>query len=60
MFFLAIGIDAEVETFVKPEVLGIASVLMIVAVLGKLIAAVGVFGAPGDRMADRARDDPAR
>ena len=49
VFFLGIGIDAQVETFVKPEVLGIAAGLMVVAVIGKLVAAVGVFGSPGDK-----------
>ena len=49
VFFLGIGIDAQVETFVKPEVLGIAAALMVVAVLGKIVAAVGVFGSPGDK-----------
>jgi Na+:H+ antiporter len=49
VFFLGIGIDAQVDTFVKPEVLGIAAALMIVAVIGKIVAAVGVFGSPGDK-----------
>ena len=49
VFFLGIGIDAQVETFVKPEVLGIAAALMVVAVIGKIVAAVGVFGSPGDK-----------
>jgi Kef-type K+ transport system membrane component KefB len=49
VFFLGIGIDAQVETFVKPEVLGIAAALMVVAVLGKIVAALGVFGSPGDK-----------
>ncbi len=49
VFFLGIGIDAQVETFVKPEVLGIAAALLVVAVIGKVVASVGVFGAPGDK-----------
>ena len=49
MFFLGIGIDAQVETFFKPEVLGIAAGLLVVAIIGKIIAAVGVFGSPGDK-----------
>ena len=49
VFFLGIGIDAQVESFVKPEVLGIAAGLLVVAVIGKVVASVGVFGAPGDK-----------
>jgi Kef-type K+ transport system membrane component KefB/predicted amino acid-binding ACT domain protein len=49
VFFLGIGIDAQVETFAKPEVLGIAAGLIAVAVVGKIVAAVGVFGSPGDK-----------
>ncbi len=49
VFFLGIGIDAQVETFVKPEVLGIAAGLLVVAIIGKIVAAVGVFGSPGDK-----------
>src|SRR5439155_19953745 len=49
VFFLGIGIDAQVETFAKPEVLGIAAGLIAVAIVGKIVAAVGVFGSPGDK-----------
>jgi Kef-type K+ transport system membrane component KefB len=49
VFFLGIGIDAQVESFVKPEVLGIAAGLLVVAVIGKVVASVGVFGSPGDK-----------
>ena len=49
VFFLGIGIDAQVEKFVNPEVLGIAAGLLAVAILGKVVAAVGVFGSPGDK-----------
>ncbi len=49
VFFLGIGIEAQVEKFFNPEVLGIAGALLVVAILGKLAAAVGVFGSPGDK-----------
>ena len=49
VFFLEIGIQARIETFVEPEVLGIAGALLAVAVVGKLVAAVGAWGAPGDK-----------
>jgi Na+:H+ antiporter len=49
VFFLQIGIDAQVEKFVSPDVLGIAGLLLVVAVIGKLVASVGAVGAPGDK-----------
>jgi Kef-type K+ transport system membrane component KefB len=50
VFFLEIGISARVETFVKPEVLGIAGGLLVVAIVGKLVASAGALGAPGDKL----------
>jgi Kef-type K+ transport system membrane component KefB/glycine cleavage system regulatory protein len=50
IFFLQIGIDADVHAFARPKVLGIAAVLLVIAVLGKLAAAAGLFGSPGDRL----------
>lgn len=50
VFFLGIGIEAEVDRFVDPEVLGVAGVLCVVAVVGKIVAAVGMGRAPGDRL----------
>ena len=49
VFFLGIGIDAQVEKFVSPHVLGIAALLLVVAVIGKLVASLGALGAPGDK-----------
>ncbi len=50
VFFLQIGIAAEVERFVDPTVLGIAAVLTVVAVIGKLVSSVALFSAPGDKL----------
>ena len=50
VFFLEIGISARVETFVKPEVLGIAGGLFAVAIVGKMLASVGALGSPGDKL----------
>lgn len=50
VFFLAIGIDIEIGKFVDPTVLGIAGALLVVAVLGKIASAVGLIGAPGDKL----------
>ena len=49
VFFLSIGIDAHVEKFVSPDVLGVAGLLLVVAIVGKLVACVGAAGAPGDK-----------
>ena len=50
VFFLQIGIDADIGQFADPSVLGLAAALTVVAVLGKLISALGLFGAAGDRL----------
>ncbi len=49
VFFLQIGIDADVASMAKPSVLGIAAVLLVVATIGKLASVVGLVGSPGDR-----------
>lgn len=49
VFFLEIGIAARVEEFFDLSVLGIASALLAVAIVGKLVAAVGAAGSPGDK-----------
>jgi Kef-type K+ transport system membrane component KefB len=49
VFFLQIGIDAKVEAFFDPTVLGIGAALFAVAVAGKIAAAVGAAGSPGDK-----------
>ena len=59
VFFLEIGIDAKVEAFFDPTVLAIGGVLFVVAVIGKLVAAVGAAGAPGDKRHHRPGHAPA-
>lgn len=49
VFFLQIGISVDVGRFFSPDVLGVAAVLFVVAVLGKVVAAVGAVGSPGDK-----------
>ncbi len=49
VFFLQIGIDADVAQFANLSVLGLAAVLLVAAVIGKLVASVGVVGSSGDR-----------
>ncbi|HEU0129753.1 MAG TPA: cation:proton antiporter [Mycobacteriales bacterium] len=50
VFFLQIGIDADVRQFLHPNVLGLAALLLTVAVAGKVAAAAGMLRAPGDRL----------
>jgi hypothetical protein len=50
VFFLQIGIDADVGQFGRPSVLGMAAVLLVIAILGKLASVVGLIGSPGDRL----------
>ena len=49
VFFLAIGIAVDVGSFVQVEVLEVAAALIVVAVIGKLLAAAGAIGSPGDK-----------
>jgi Na+:H+ antiporter len=50
VFFLQIGIDADVGQFARPAVFGTAAVLLVVAVIGKLCSVLGLLGSPGDRL----------
>lgn len=50
VFFLQIGIAMDVSAFLKPSVLLIAAALTVVGVVGKLLAAGGMLGAPGDKL----------
>lgn len=50
VFFLQIGIDADIASFGKTEVLRDAAILLTVAVIGKLVSPAGAIGAPGDKL----------
>src|SRR2546422_1737346 len=50
VFFLQVGIDAELRQFAHAKVLGLAGALLVVAVVGKLVSAAGLGRSPGDRM----------
>lgn len=50
VFFLQIGIDADVAQFIHTNVLRLAAVLLAIAILGKLASAAGLFGSPGDKL----------
>jgi len=49
VFFLQIGIDADVGAFGDPSVLAFGGALLVVAVIGKLVAGLGAAGSPGDK-----------
>jgi Kef-type K+ transport system membrane component KefB/predicted amino acid-binding ACT domain protein len=50
VFFLQIGIDAEVSAFGRAEVLRDAALLLVCAAVGKLISPLGAIGSPGDKL----------
>lgn len=50
VFFAQIGINTELDAMFKPSVLGLAGVLCVVAVIGKLAAAAGTVGTRVDRL----------
>jgi len=49
VFFLQIGIDADIASFGQPAVLRDAAILLVVAVVGKLVSPLGAAGTPGDK-----------
>ena len=49
VFFLQIGIDADVNAFLRADVLRDAGILLVVAVVGKLLSPIGAIGSPGDK-----------
>ena len=49
MFFLQIGIDADISAFARAGVLRDAALLLAVAVVGKLLSPLGAIGSPGDK-----------
>jgi Kef-type K+ transport system membrane component KefB len=50
VFFLQIGIDADIGAFGSGKVLRDAAILLAVAVVGKLASPIGAIGSPGDRL----------
>jgi Kef-type K+ transport system membrane component KefB/predicted amino acid-binding ACT domain protein len=48
VFFVQIGLDADVEAMARPAVLGLAGALVVVAIIGKLMAGVGARGVRAD------------
>ncbi len=50
VFFLTIGISIDIGSFAQAQVLEVAGALFVVAVIGKMVAAFGTFGSPGDKL----------
>jgi Kef-type K+ transport system membrane component KefB len=50
VFFVQIGINADLAAMAKPSVIGLASVLTVIGVLGKIASAFGATGARVDRL----------
>jgi glycine cleavage system regulatory protein len=50
VFFVLIGVNADLAAMLRPSVLAIAAVLIVVAVVGKLVSAVGAVGVRADRL----------
>jgi Kef-type K+ transport system membrane component KefB len=50
VFFLQIGIDADISAFGRTTVLRDAAVLLVVATIGKLVSPLGALGSPGDKL----------
>jgi Kef-type K+ transport system membrane component KefB len=50
VFFVTVGIAADLGAMFKPSVLGLASALFVVAVIGKLVSAYGVGRLSVDRL----------
>ncbi|MFN8021927.1 MAG: cation:proton antiporter [Acidimicrobiales bacterium] len=50
VFFVSIGLDADLEAMAKPSVLGLAAVMTVIAVIGKVAAGWAVRGRRADRL----------
>jgi Kef-type K+ transport system membrane component KefB len=49
VFFLEIGVHADIAAFGRVGVLRDAGILLVIAIVGKLVASVGALGVPGDK-----------
>lgn len=50
IFFAQIGINTDIGVMGDPKVLGIAGLLIVIAVIGKLVSAFGLLGLRADRL----------
>ncbi|HEY4410730.1 MAG TPA: cation:proton antiporter [Acidimicrobiia bacterium] len=51
VFFLRVGVDADLGAVVRPEALGLAAVLVAAAVAAKVVCGFGAVGSRADRLA---------
>ena len=50
VFFVQIGLNTDLSAFSKPSVLGLAAVLTVVGIAGKMVAAFGATGTRADKL----------
>ena len=50
VFFVQIGLNADIEAMARPAVLGLAGALLVVAIIGKLASAAGAVGVRADKV----------
>jgi Kef-type K+ transport system membrane component KefB/predicted amino acid-binding ACT domain protein len=50
VFFLQIGVHAELDALTDPKLLALIAVLVVVASIGKVVAGLGMLGGVGDRL----------
>ena len=50
VFFLRVGVDADLAAIIRPGALGLAAVLLAAAVAAKLACGAFAFGSTGDRL----------
>lgn len=50
VFFASIGINADLDAMFQPSVLALATVLTVVAIIGKLVTGFGIGRSPGDKL----------
>jgi len=50
VFFLQIGIDTDVTKFLSQDVLIVAAILSVIAVIGKMVAAIGARGTNANKL----------
>jgi len=50
IFFLNIGINTDLASMASPKVLGIAAVLSVAAIIGKMVSAAGALGTSTDKL----------
>ena len=50
IFFVQVGLQVDVQAMLRPSVLGLASALLVVAIVGKVVAGWAVGRAPVDRV----------